>query len=378
MFNEYNSKRTNNYLINNNSKQIQAPQSNNYRRNLISYKSPNYIRRYRYEHEDQTPFMSQNQIHYKVRKPEIHFEERRKNDNTMKEIKIKPDYYFSGFNSGKENDEKEKDFVQKSINTFSNQHQNKLNTNISNYNSENNINISLVTSQNENEKKIINLKDNKDNKENNFGIIQGNKSPKNLYKNNPLIKTTNYHTNLKIEKEEDSSIQVAQKICNIIIKVETKKAKKIKNDKKKQKKNFLNNIEIEGNVAQGSAIPEKITNINNNNNNDTKKKLSSLQQKNDVDKNKIKNKYYNNIKNENEIKEKRVQINEERKPISKEKLKNVKKDIKNENNKLTKHKENFKKLENNNYNLKNKTIEKQEILEEEEEEEENEEAQYKE
>ena len=240
MFNEYNSKRTNttNYLINNIAKQIQVPQSNNYRRNLISYKSPNYIRRYRYEHEDQTPFMSQNQIHYKVRKPENNFEERRKNDNTMKDIKIKPEYYFSGFNSGKENTEKEKDFVQKSINSFSNQHQNKVNTNINNYKSENNIKINLVTSQNEKEKKIINIKDNKDNKENKFRIIQGNKSPKNLYKNNPLIKTTNYHTNLKIEKEEDSSIPVAQKICNIIIKGETKKAKKIKNDKKKQKKIF--------------------------------------------------------------------------------------------------------------------------------------------
>ena len=353
MFNEYNSKRKNttNYLINNNSKQIQVSQPNNYRRNLISTKSPSYIRRYRYEHENQTPYMSQNQIHYKVKRPEIHLEERRNNDNTMKNLKIKPDYYFSGF-PGKENTEKQKDFVQKSVNTFTNQYQNKLDTNLEKNNKNN-----LVISQKENEVKIINFKDNKDNKDNNFRIIQGNKSPKNIYRNNPLIKTTKFHTNLKIEKEDNSSMPVAQKICNIIIKGGTKKAKK---DKKKQKKNYLNNIEIEGNVAQGSAIPEKKTNINNNNN-DEKKNLSSLPIKNDVDK----NKYYNNKKNDNEIKEKRVQINEERKPILKEK--NVKKDEKND--KISKNKEIIKKLENNNYNQKNNTTEKQEIFEEDEEEE---------
>ena len=233
MLNEYNSKRINttNYLINNNSRKNQVPQSSSYRRNLISTKSPNYIHRYRYEHEDQTPYMSQNQIHYKIRRPEIHFEDKSKNENTMKNLKIKPDLYFSGFNSEKEKREKEKDSFQKSNNTSSNQYQKKLNTNL-----ELNNKTNLVKSQNENKKKIINIKDNK---ENNFRIIQGNNSPKDMSRINPLIKTTNFSTNLKIEKEENSSIPVAQKICNIIIKGDTKKAKKLKNDKKKTKTKFF-------------------------------------------------------------------------------------------------------------------------------------------
>ena len=238
MFNEYNSKRinTNKYKISNNSKQIQISQSNNYRRNLIS---PNNINHYRYEQEDQTPYMSQNQIHYKVRRPEIHFEERRKNDNTMKNLKLKPEYNFTGFNSEKENKEKEKDFVQKSISTFTSQYQNKLNTN--SYILEKNNKSNLVISQNENEKKIINLRENKENKENNFKLFQGNRIHKNLYKNNPIIKSNNYHADLKIEKKEEKPQPVAQKICNIIIKGEPKKAKKVKNNnsKKKTKKEFF-------------------------------------------------------------------------------------------------------------------------------------------
>ena len=358
MFNEYSSKRinTSNYRINNNSKQIQVTQSNSYRYNLISPK--NITNRYRYEQEDQTPYMSQNQIHYRLRRPEIHFEERRKNDNTMKNLKVKPEYNFSGFNSEKDNAEKEKDFVQKSISTFTSQYQNKLNTN--SYIIEKNNKSNLVTSsQIENEKKIINLRENKENKENNFRLFQGNKSPKNAYKNKPLIKPTNFNADLKIEKkEENSSMPVAQKICNIIIKGEPKKAKKIKVDKKNKKKNFLQNIEIEEKVAQGSAIPEKKINKNNN---DEKQKLSSLPPKNDVDKNKNNN-YNNNIKKkENEVKEKILKANEEKKPIIKETLKNVKKE-----EKISKNKEILKGVEKSNYNQKNK---KEEIHEENEEEE---------
>ena len=357
MYNEYSSKRinTSNYRINHNSKQIQITQSNSYRHNLISPK--NITNRYRYEQEDQTPYMSQNQIHYKFRRPEIHFEERRKNDNTMKNLKVKPEYNFSGFNSEKDNAEKEKDFVQKSISTFTSQYQNKLNTN--SYILEKNNKSNLVaSSQIENEKKIINLRDNKENKENNFKLFQGNKSPKNVFRNKPLIKPTNFNADLKIEKkEENSSMPVAQKICNIIIKGEPKKTKKIKVDKKNKKKNFLQNIEIEEKVAQGSAIPEKKTNKNNNN--DEKQKLSSLPQKNDIDKNKNKN--YNDKKKENEVKEKIVQTKEEKKPIIKETLKNVKKD-----EKIAKNKEILKGVEKNNYHQKNK---KEEVYEEDEEEE---------
>ena len=213
MFKEYNSKRinTSNYRINNTSKQIQVSQSNSYRRNLIS---PSNINRYRYEQEDQTPYMSQKEIHYKIRRPEIHFEERRKNDNTMKNLKLKSDYNFSGFNSEKDKAEKEKDFIQKSISTFSNKYQNKLNTN--SYILEKNNKSNIVISQKENETKII-LRDNKDNKENNFKLFQGNKSPKNLYRNNPLFKPNNLQVDLKNENKEEKTSIVAQKICNIII-----------------------------------------------------------------------------------------------------------------------------------------------------------------
>ena len=88
----------------------------------------------------------------------------------------------------------------------------------------------------------------------------------------------------------------------------------MKNEKKKKKNNFLKNIEIEGNVAQGSAIPDKKVNIIKKD--DIKKNVSSIPAKNDVDKNKTKDKYYNNkinVKEEKE-KEKKMQINEERKP----------------------------------------------------------------
>ena len=334
MFNDYNSKRpnTSNYRINNNTKKFQyqpPPQSINYRANLVGNKSPNYINHYRYEQEEQTPYM--NQINYRLRRPEIHYEEKRNNEKTMKNLKLKADYFFSGFNSEKDNVEKEKDLNQKSLNTFGNQNQNKLN-NTNSYILEKNNKSNLAASQNQiqNDKIVF-----KENKENNYKILKTDKIPQNFYRNNPLIKTTNYHTDLKIEKDENPNQPVAQKICNIVIKGESKKAKKLKNEKKKKKNNFLKNIEIEGNVAQGSAIPDKkVVNIIKKDDTTTKNvsSISSIPAKNDVNKNKNKDKYYNNkinVKEEKE-KEKKMQINEERKPNIniREKYKNEKKEEK--------------------------------------------------
>lgn len=329
MYNEYNSTRKNNYLINKNLNQYQvvAP-SKSYRTKIIN-KSPNYTNQYRYEQEDQAPYI--NQIQYKVKRPEIYYEERRNNEKTMKNRKIKPDYYFSGFNSEKDKIEKGKNYIQKSMNNFTNQNQITLNAN-NDYLLEKNSKKYLAISQNQKDKISYHL----ENTTNNYKISQAEKNNKNYYRNNPLIKTSNYHTELGIEKE-NPSLPVAQKICNITIKGEKKKTKKMKSDKKKKKK-FSNNIEIEEKVAQGCAIPDKKNNVEEN------KKI-----------------FHNNIKYEKE--EKIMKINKEKKTIIQ----------KNENNE-GKNKEIITKFEKNN-NIKN--AEKKEIYEEDEEEEIEEEQQNK-
>ena len=258
MFNENNQKRakTSNFRLNNTSKPYQVSQTNNFRDIYIN-QSPTYYNHYRLAQEEQPPsYMHQIQYKKIQNKPrDFYRQEGNKFQKTMKNLTLKPEYFFSEFNSIKDNEDLERTYIQKSnfnqksVNIFTNQNTRKSNEHY--YIIEKKRNAEKPNK----EKSIIKIKE--------YGQPKNEKplNQKKFNNNKPLIKKENYIiTENKMERSESFLQPVAQKICNIIIKGEAKKEKKkMKSGKKNHKiDKFTQNIEIEENVSQGSAIAKKL------------------------------------------------------------------------------------------------------------------------
>ena len=287
MLNEIDQKREkkSNFRIKSASNQYQPHQTNNFRDIYIN-QSPTYFNQYRYPKENQSPYIRQVLYMHRTRSPDNYYQEGEDLEKTMKNIKIKPNYYLNDLNDVQKSvEEEDKKFVKRAVNTFTNKSPRRLGEKY--YIIDNNHKVNINKSLNKNDGKLI-----LSNKQYEHQSYQGEKYPKKIY--NPFLHNNDYNHNLNIEKNEISK-PVAQKICNITIKGETsnEQAKKFKSSKKRQKHpNYLkNNIEIEENIVQNSAIPDKNINFNIN---ATKSKLSSSSENyNEED-------YYDNEENENE------------------------------------------------------------------------------
>ena len=283
--------------IKNNSKNYQIPPSNNFRDIYIN-QSPTYYNQYRYEQENKNPY--KNQFHYlqKQKGPEDYYIEEDNLEKTMK-IKLKPDFFFNEFNSMKDSMEKDNNYVERSVNTFTNKSPSKLGEKYYIINNKN-------KNESQNDRKILTYKE--------YGhqSYKGERIPQKFYRNSPIFQTSNYNNNIKLENGEDSKKPVAQKICNITIKGGIKKegGKKLRSGKKRQKKNFMENMEFEGNFPQpnANAIPDKNINFNIS---ATKSKLSSSSANYNDDEN------YEESENE-EIENEEIEEKEEEMPISEE------------------------------------------------------------
>lgn len=249
MFNDYNTKRakTTNFRLANENNRYDVPQSNTFRDIYIN-QFPTYYSQYGYENNSKNiP-----QPHYIQRRktPEEFFEREDHYEKTMKNLNLKPNYFYKN--------ETRNNIVQRSVKTFVNQSPNRLNQTEyiyrNNYNNINNMGKSHEPFYNYNENS-------------NHQYYEGKKIPKKFYKNRIIKKKYDYPNEDSNNLENEDSLQpVAQKICNIIIKAEPKKdkTKQLKNDKKKKSKGFSNqNMEIEGNVSHGSAIAEKKNKLKN-------------------------------------------------------------------------------------------------------------------
>ena len=232
-------------------KKYNTPQSNDYH-DIYTTESPTYYKKYRYGKEELNPYMNQMSNINRQRKQIEYIEPKEKFDNSQRNPKPKISYYFNNYNSVKNSDEGEKVLVKRSVNNLRNPSPMRLSGKY--YKIDNNIKRSVGHSNDM--KNMNNLK-----KEYDHQSYQEEKYAPKFYRNNPLIRTANYQRKINLEKTLNPLKPVAQKICNIIIKGEAKKNKdkkvtKILNTEKKVEKNpnFINDIKIEGNVAQGSAI----------------------------------------------------------------------------------------------------------------------------
>jgi len=248
-------------------KQYNTPQSNDYHEIYIS-ESPTYYNKYRYDADVRSQYMNQMSNNNRQRKQIEYIEPKEKYDNSQRNPKPKISYYFNSYNSVKNSDEGEKVLVKRAANNLRNPSPKGISGKY--YKIENNIKRSVGHSNDI--KNMNNL-----NKEYDHQSYQEEKYAPKFYRNNPLIRTASYQRKINLEKAQNPLKPVAQKICNIIIKGEAKKNKdkkiaKLMNTEKKMEKNpnFINDIKIEGNVAQGSAIPYQNhkfnTNIKNPNN----------------------------------------------------------------------------------------------------------------
>ena len=242
--------------------QYQGPQRKNYRK-MYKNKSPTNIERYRYEDPNHVQYVQH--IHYfqKQRNTGDYYDEEINLEKTMKNLGVKGAYFHNEFKKMKDSVEREKNYIQRSVkNTFTNLNQNRVNERLYNIEKNNNNNNSLLKAQNE--KIFINYNNNIYEKQNYEGREQKKYPPKFYRNKNPSIKK---NVNVEKKEKENNMQPVAQKICNIFLKGE--KNKKLISVSKSGKK-FVKNIEIEGNVAEGSTVQDKNIHYNSNSNPKTK------------------------------------------------------------------------------------------------------------
>ena len=283
MINEISEKRpkTKNFLMKSTSNHYIPPQTNNYDKIYLN-KSPNYYNQLDYLKEHQSPYIRQIQYMHRARSPDNYFKEGEDLGKTMKNLKVKPNYYFTELNDNNNSIEQDKKFVKRAVNTFTNKSPKESGDKY--YIIDNNHKINMNKPLNG---KILAYR------QYNHQSYQGEKYSKKFY--NSFIQTSDYIHDMKLDKNEILSKPVAQKICNITIKGESnmENTKIFENSKKRQKNpNYIkNNIDIEENITQNSAIPDKNINFNIS---PTKMKLSSSSVNYNEDED------YNNEENENE------------------------------------------------------------------------------
>ena len=136
MHTEYNPKRakTANFRLINPQKQYYPTQTNNFRDIYIN-QSPTYYNQIRYRPEDeQEEYMHQIQYINNRKKPTGYYNKGKDFQKTMKNLDIKPDYFFNEFNSMKDSverdrEDQERTFIKKAVKTYTNQSHNKIDEN---------------------------------------------------------------------------------------------------------------------------------------------------------------------------------------------------------------------------------------------------------
>jgi hypothetical protein len=243
MHTEYSQKRAKtaaNFRLKNPQKQYHPTQTNNFRDIYIN-QSPTYYNQIRYKPDDEEEeYMHQIQYINNRRKPAEYYNKGKDFQRTMKNLDIKPDYFFNEFNSMKNSVERDRDqertFIKKAVKTYTNQSPNKIDENY--YIIEN-----VKKSEDfKNAPKIRNYR------EYDHQSYEGYNKPKKFRRNGPFSQRNNFNTEINVSRNQSYLEPVAQKICNIVIKAEPKKEKdkekKLKSDKKSKKEGFTKNIEI--------------------------------------------------------------------------------------------------------------------------------------
>jgi hypothetical protein len=286
---------------------------------MYKNKSPAIFNHYRQEEPNHEQYIKH--MHYiKPQRNTDNYHDEEKLERTMKNMGAKGSYFHNEFRNMNISVERDNNLTQKANYTFTNQNQDKLNERYINLEKKN-INKNNILS--ENEKIIINYK--KIYEKQKYEGREGKYPPK-FYKNK-----------VKKEKRENVIEPVAQKICNIIIKGETKN-KKLTTVSKSGKK-FVNNI-IEENVSQGSTVPDIINTFNLNS-----KKNNHIQNFQKINPKK------NNEKNENEeiieSEERTITISDSKREVYRNNKKKIKNNIERERE------ENYEDYEEQEENIKN-------------------------
>ena len=121
MINETNEKRpkTKNYLMKSTSNHTIPPQTNNCDKVYLN-KSPAYFTQIDNIREHQSPYVRQIQYMHRPRSPDNYYKEGEALGKTMKDLNVKPKYFFNEFNDIKISLEQDKKFVKRDVNTFTN------------------------------------------------------------------------------------------------------------------------------------------------------------------------------------------------------------------------------------------------------------------
>ena len=238
MYNEYDKDQTRitapQFFVKKMNDQYHTPLNTEYQ-DFYSNEFPPYFNRYKYQEEEQNPYMNQMSFYKRLRRPIDYIEVEDKFDNSQRVVKPKQYYYLNDYNTNRNTVAYEKVFVKRSVKSL--RDPTPINLNKKNYMSENYHKRNAGYS---NDRKTKNyFKKNVEHQS-----YQEEKNPIKFYKNNPLIKTVSYQRKKNLEKRENPLKPIAQKICNIIIKGEGKKEKdnKIIKSEKNEKSSNLKKI----------------------------------------------------------------------------------------------------------------------------------------
>ena len=259
MYNEYDKGQTRitapQFFVKKINKKYHTPLTTEYP-DLYTNELPPYFNRYKYQEEEQTPYMNQMSFYKRLRRPIDYIEVEDKFDNSLRVAKPKQYYYLNDYNTNRNTVAYEKVFVKRSVKSLRNptpKNINNKNVMIENYNKRN--------AGFSNDRKSKNyFKKNSESQS-----YQEEKKHIKVYKNNPLVKTVSYQRKKNFEKRENPLKPIAQKICNIIIKGEGKKEKDnkiIKSEKNEKSSNLLNEMKIDGNNSKISDLAFKSHNLN--------------------------------------------------------------------------------------------------------------------
>ena len=300
MLNDYSKRaKTAQNRINDIENHFQSHQRNIYKK-MYKNKSPAIFNHYRYEEPNYEQYIKH--MHY-IKPPrnsaDYHNEEYL--ERTMKNMGAKGSYFHNEFRNMNISVEGDRNLTQKANYTFTNQNQDKSNERYFNLEKKNINKNNILKSENENI--IINYKK----------IYEKQK-----YEGREKKYPPKFYRNKKNKENKENVIQpVAQKICNIIIKGETKSKKLITVSKSGRK--FVNNI-IEENVSQGSTVPDKINDFN----------LNSKQNNHIQNFQKIKSKKNNETEEIAESEERKITISDSKREVYKNNKKKIKNNIERE------------------------------------------------
>ena len=203
-------------------------------RDIYINQSPTFYNQYRYDTNNPIPNMPSVQYVYKQKRPfEYYSNDRYENfSNSLKNLNSDNDYFFNEFNYKNNNHQKERSFVQRSVNTMTSPNPRKINE---------------IYYLEKNKKIIDNSQDNKNRNVRKFykpfeyENQDEEKREKKIFIKNPIL-NSNDEEKMKMDKYRNTVNTIAQKICNIVIQGEGKKDKKKKNKNKSEKSSANKNM----------------------------------------------------------------------------------------------------------------------------------------